>query len=94
MEASTNGGGSNGVFAAAADANDGIMAAALTTTGQLRTTTAIATATIGQRSHCCQCHCIIAPPSQRHLHQQQLLSMKITIAAAAQTMVNGGSGLC
>jgi hypothetical protein len=69
MEAVANGGSGNGVFAAAADANEGMMAAASTANGQLRTTTAIAAATIGQRSHHGQCHCVIAPPSHRRLRQ-------------------------
>jgi hypothetical protein len=68
MEAVANGGGSYGIFAATVNADDGTMAAASTAAGQLRTTTAIAAATIGQRSHCRRCHCIIAPPSHRHLH--------------------------
>jgi hypothetical protein len=46
MEVAADGGGSNGIFATAVNANDGMMAAASTTAGQLRTTTTIAAATI------------------------------------------------
>jgi hypothetical protein len=94
MKAGANGGGGNGVFATAVDANDGMMVAASTAAEQLRTTTAIAAATIGQRSHRRQCNCVIAPPSHRHLRQQRLPLMKTTIAAAVQLMVKSGSGLC
>jgi hypothetical protein len=52
MEAAVDGGGGDGVFAAAVDANDGMVAAASTAIGQLRTMTAIAAAIISQRSHC------------------------------------------
>jgi hypothetical protein len=47
MEAAADGGGRDGNFATAINADDGMMAAALTTTGQLSMTTAIAAATIG-----------------------------------------------
>jgi hypothetical protein len=67
MEAAADGGGSYGVFAATVDANDGTMAAASTTAGQLRRTTAIAATTIKQRSHCRQCHCVITPLSHHRL---------------------------
>jgi hypothetical protein len=53
MEATVDGGGGNGVFAAANDANDGMVAVASTAAAQLTMTTAIAAATIGQRRHCC-----------------------------------------
>jgi hypothetical protein len=71
------------VFAAAVNANDGMVAAASTTAAQLTTRTAIDAATMGQRRHPCQCRCNIIPPSHRHLHQQQPPSTKTTIAAAA-----------
>jgi hypothetical protein len=67
MEAAVDGGGGDGVFAAAVKADDGMMVAASTAAGQLRTMTAIAAATIGRRSHCRQCHCVIAPPAHRRL---------------------------
>jgi hypothetical protein len=51
MEAMVNGSGGNGVFAAAVNANDGMVAAASTTTAQLTMTTAITATTIGRRSH-------------------------------------------
>jgi hypothetical protein len=41
------GGGGDGVFAVAINANDGMVAVALTPTSQLTKTTAIAAATIG-----------------------------------------------
>jgi hypothetical protein len=47
MEAMVDGGGSNGIFAAAINANDGMVAVASTATVQLTMTTAIATTTIG-----------------------------------------------
>jgi hypothetical protein len=53
MEATVDGGGGDGIFAAAINANDRIVAAASTAAAQLRMTTAIATATIGQRCHRC-----------------------------------------
>ncbi len=52
MEAAVDGDGGKGFFATTVDTNDGMVAVALTTTGQLRTTTAIAATTIGLRSHC------------------------------------------
>jgi hypothetical protein len=69
MEAAANGGDSYGMFATAVDANDGMMVVASTAAGQLRTITTIADTTIGQRSHRRQCHCVIASPSHRRLHQ-------------------------
>jgi hypothetical protein len=51
MEAAVDGGGGNGVFSTTINANEGMVAAASTATGQLMMTTAIATTTIGQRSH-------------------------------------------
>jgi hypothetical protein len=67
MEAVVDGGGGNSIFAAAVNANDGMVAEASTAAAQLTMTTAIAAATIGQRRHLCQCHCIIVPPSHcRH----------------------------
>jgi hypothetical protein len=85
MEAAVNGRGGNGVFATATDADDGMVAAALTTAAQLMTRTAIAAATIGQRHRCYRCHCIIVPPSHCCLCQQQLPSIKTTIAAPPST---------
>jgi hypothetical protein len=70
MEATVNGGGGNGIFSAAINADDGMVAVASTAAAQLMTMTAITAATIGQRHHCSQCHCVIAPPSHRSLHQQ------------------------
>jgi hypothetical protein len=67
MEATVDGGGGDGVFAAAVNADDGMVAVASTVAAQLTTMTAIAADTIGQRCHCCQCHCIIFPPSHRCL---------------------------
>jgi hypothetical protein len=69
MEATVDGGGGNGIFATAVNANDGMMAVASTATAQLTMTTAIAATTISQRRHCHQCHCVIVPPSHHHLHQ-------------------------
>jgi hypothetical protein len=83
MEVAVDGSGSNGVFAAAINVNDWMLAAASTTAAQLMTTTAIAAATISQRRHCRRCNYIIIPPSHLCLHQGQPLSTKTTIAAAA-----------
>jgi hypothetical protein len=47
MEATINGGGGNGIFATAINANDWMVAVASTTAAQLTTTTAIAATTIG-----------------------------------------------
>jgi hypothetical protein len=47
MEAAVNDGRSDGIFSAAIDTNDGMVAAALTTAAQLTTTTTIAAVTIG-----------------------------------------------
>jgi hypothetical protein len=47
MEAAVNGGGSNGVFAAAVDANDRMVAAASTATAQLTIAATIAAPTVG-----------------------------------------------
>jgi hypothetical protein len=55
MEVAVDGGGGNGIYAAAIDANDGMVAAASTATAQLTITTAIATTIIGQRHHCRRC---------------------------------------
>ncbi len=52
MEAAVDGGGGNGVFAAAVNADEGMVATAPITAAQLMTTTTIAAATIGQRRHC------------------------------------------
>jgi hypothetical protein len=52
MEAAVDGAGGKGVFAAAINANEGIVAVAPTAAAQLTTTTTIATATISQRCHC------------------------------------------
>jgi hypothetical protein len=52
MEAAVAGGGGNGVFAAAINANEGMVVAASTAAAQLGTTITIATATIGRRCHC------------------------------------------
>ncbi len=60
MEAVIDGGGDDGVFAAAIEANDRMVAVVSTAAGQLRMMTAIAAATIGQISHCHQCHCVDA----------------------------------
>ncbi len=46
MEAVVDGSSSNGIFAAAFNANDGMVATALTAAAQLTMTTAIAAATI------------------------------------------------
>jgi hypothetical protein len=94
LEAAADGGSSYGVFAAVVNADEGTMAAASIAAGQLRTTTAIANATIGQRSQCRRCNCVITTPSHRRLRRQQLPLTKITIAAAAQSTVNSGGGLC
>jgi hypothetical protein len=67
MEAAVDGGGSNGIFAANVNADEGMVAAAPTAAAQLMTTTTIAAATIGQRRHCQQCHCVIVPLSHRRL---------------------------
>jgi hypothetical protein len=83
MKAVVNGGGGNGVFAAAIHTNNGMVAAASTATAQLMRMTAIATTTIGQRHHCHLCHCIIFPPSHCRLGQGQPQLTKTTIATAA-----------
>ncbi len=49
MEAMVDGSSGDGVFAAAVNANDGMVAVASTAAAQLTTTTTIAAATIGQR---------------------------------------------
>jgi hypothetical protein len=69
MEVAVDGGGSNGVFAAAIVANDGMVVTAATIAAYLMMTTAIAAATIGRRRHCPGCHCVIAVAvglSQQH----------------------------
>jgi hypothetical protein len=83
MEAVADGGSSDGIFAVAVNTNDGMVMAASITAGQLKMTTAIATATIIQRRHCHQCHCVFAPPSHRRLRQQQPPLKKITITVAS-----------
>jgi hypothetical protein len=83
MEAMVDGGGGDGVFAAAVNANEEMVVAAPTAAAQLTRTTTIAAATIGQRCHCQQCHCIIVRISHHRLHQQQPPSTKTTIAAVA-----------
>ncbi len=47
MEATVDGGGSDGVFSAAVNAYDGMVAAASTAAAQLKTTTAMDAATMG-----------------------------------------------
>jgi hypothetical protein len=47
MKVTVNGGGGDGVFAAAVNADDGMVAVASTAAAQLTTKTAIAAATIG-----------------------------------------------
>jgi hypothetical protein len=74
--------GSKGVFAAAVNADDGMVVATSTAATPLTTTIAITAATIGQRHHCRGCHFVIDPPSHRRLHQQHPPSTKTTIAAA------------
>jgi hypothetical protein len=69
MEAAADGGGGDGVFATAVNADDGMMAGASTVAGQARTTTAIAATTTGQGSHRRQCNHVIALPSHCHLRQ-------------------------
>jgi hypothetical protein len=49
VEATVNGGSSNGIFAAAIGANDGMVVAASTVAAQLRMTSGFIVATIGQR---------------------------------------------
>jgi hypothetical protein len=83
MEATVNGGSGDGIFAAALNADDGIVAVASTAATQLTITTAIAATTIGRRGHYCRCHCVIVPPSHCSLHQQQLPLTKTIIAMAA-----------
>jgi hypothetical protein len=56
---------------------------ASTVAAQLKTTIAIAAATIGQRRYCPGCHCIIVPPSHRRLCQQQRPLTRTTISVAA-----------
>jgi hypothetical protein len=82
MDVAVDGGSSNGIFANAIKANEGMVVAASTAAAQLTTTTSITSATISQRCHCRGCHCIIIPPSHCRLHQQHPPLMKITIAAA------------
>ncbi len=60
MEAAVNDGRSDGIFSAAIDTNDGMVAAALTTAAQLTTTTTIAAVTIGWRCHHSGCHCALS----------------------------------
>jgi hypothetical protein len=67
MEAAFDCSGGNGVFAAAINANYGIVAAASTIPAQFAKTTTIATATIGQRRHCRRCNCIIYSQSHRRI---------------------------
>jgi hypothetical protein len=85
MEAAVDGSGgsSNGIFAAAINANDGMVVAASSTAEQLTTTTTITTATISQRCHHCWCYCVITIPSHRRLRRQQLPSMKTIITTDA-----------
>ncbi len=83
MEATVDGGGGDGIFAAAVNADDGMVAVVSTAAAQLTTTTTIAAATIGQRRHRCQCHCVIVPPSHRRLRGQRPPSTKTIIATAA-----------
>jgi hypothetical protein len=83
MEAGVDGGSGNDIFAAAIDANDGMVPGASTAAAQLMTTTANTAATIGRRRHCRQCHCVILHPSLRCLRQQQPPSKKTTITTAA-----------
>jgi hypothetical protein len=52
MEVAVHNSGSDGVFAANVNADEGMVAAAPTAAAQLTTTTTIATATIGRRHHC------------------------------------------
>jgi hypothetical protein len=52
MKAAVDGSGSNGVFAAMVNTDEGMVAAAPTAAAQLTMTTTIATATIGQKCHC------------------------------------------
>ncbi len=52
MEAVVDLKGGNGVFAAAINANEEMVAVAPTAAAQLTMTTTIAAATIGQRRHC------------------------------------------
>ncbi len=47
MEVAVDGGGGDGIFAPAINANEGMVAAALTAAAHLTTTTTIAAATIG-----------------------------------------------
>jgi hypothetical protein len=51
MVARVDGSSGDGVFAAAVNADDGMVVAASTAAAQLTTMTAIATATIGRRRH-------------------------------------------
>jgi hypothetical protein len=83
MEVTVDGGGGDGVFAAAVNADDGMVVVASTAAAQLTMTTAIAAATIGQRRHCRQCHCVIIPPSHCRLRRGQPPSTKTIIATAA-----------
>jgi hypothetical protein len=83
MEATVDGDSNDGVFAAAINAIDGMVAVVSTAAAQLMMTTAIDAATMGRRRQCHQCHCHIVPPSHHHPHQQQLPSTKTTIATAA-----------
>jgi hypothetical protein len=83
MEATVDGGGGDGVFATAINADDGMVAVASTAAAQLTMTTAIATATIGRQRHCHQWDCIIVPPSHRPLCGQRPPSTKTIIATTA-----------
>jgi hypothetical protein len=83
MKAAVDGSSGDGVFVAAVNAVDGMVVAASTATGQLRTTTAITAATIGQRSHHRQCHWVIAPLTNRRLCRRQPPLTKTIITVAA-----------
>jgi hypothetical protein len=51
IEAAVDGGGGNGIFASTVNANEGMVAAALSAASQLMATTTIAATTIVQRCH-------------------------------------------
>jgi hypothetical protein len=51
MEVAVDGSGSNGVFAATVNADEGMVAAASPTASHLTTTTTIAAITIGKKCH-------------------------------------------
>jgi hypothetical protein len=67
MEAVVDGGGGDGVFAAAIDTNDWMVAAASTDAAKLTKMTAITAAAISQKCHRQGCNCIIVPPSHHCL---------------------------